>query len=215
MLHCSNMSILNRAAGSGPDYTADGRLEGGLDALEQLGTALEGVTEAEHDNDEVVNEVTPARDLPVSSSGSTNCSLTGSDDEGEETTLDPVSQVDSPETQSDLPEIPEAKPSSIDEEDELSTPKQMSFDDMTQATEKLHVSAEGSQDIEAKAVRRSSGTRQATVASADDAERKETSPKAAVAAVGDILKQMYIENRVMVAVVVSYRSAIGLSYKSI
>jgi len=200
MLHCSNMSILNRATGSGPDYTADGRLEGGLDALERLGTALEGVNETGNGNDEVLNEVTPARDLPVSSSGSTNCSLTGSDDEGEGSTPERAAQTDSSGQQSGRADLFTVTTSSEDEEDEPSTPKQMAFDDMAHATDKLNLSAEASYEPDVKTAKKSPSMRQSTIALADVNERETSLP---VVAVGDLLKQMYIEHRVLFAVVVS------------
>lgn len=41
LLHCSNMTILNRLPGDGPNYSRDGLLTGGLNGLEALGAALE------------------------------------------------------------------------------------------------------------------------------------------------------------------------------
>jgi len=54
LLHSSNMSILNRR--SGPTYTQEGILEGGLTGLEALGQAVEG------DADEVDSEEQPPGD---------------------------------------------------------------------------------------------------------------------------------------------------------
>jgi SIT4-associating protein SAP185/190 len=69
LLHCSNMSILNRQLGQGPDYSSSGCLEGGLEALEKLGSALEGEAENAEDHgedDEFEGEVQKAKELPVS-----------------------------------------------------------------------------------------------------------------------------------------------------
>ncbi|WVO14470.1 hypothetical protein L204_102105 [Cryptococcus depauperatus] len=79
LLHSSNMSILNRLPGTGPTYTGDGILSGGLEGLEALGEAIE-------DNDNEINDenslrqdgVTRAKELPVSESR--GGSLAGSDD---------------------------------------------------------------------------------------------------------------------------------------
>lgn len=80
LLHSSNMSILNRTPGTGPVYTEDGILSGGLEGLEALGEAIE-----DNDNEQTGeishqegDDVTPAKELPVSESASG--SLTGSDD---------------------------------------------------------------------------------------------------------------------------------------
>lgn len=73
LLHCSNMSILNRQLGQGPDYSSSGCLEGGLEALEKLGSALEGEAENAEDHgedDEFEGEVQKAKELPVSVTGS-------------------------------------------------------------------------------------------------------------------------------------------------
>lgn len=81
LLHSSNMATLNRVQGSGPDYSADGALTGGLDGLDKLGHALHTGEGGEDDegSPSPVAEVSPARELPVSS-GSTDYSLTESDD---------------------------------------------------------------------------------------------------------------------------------------
>lgn len=71
LLHCSNMSILNRQHGEGPVYSSGGCLEGGLEALEKLGSALEGEREHAEDgkdeDEEIEGHVQKARELPVSS----------------------------------------------------------------------------------------------------------------------------------------------------
>ena len=42
LLHCSNMALLNRAPGEGPQYSADGVLSGGLEGLQTLARTLQG-----------------------------------------------------------------------------------------------------------------------------------------------------------------------------
>lgn len=81
LLHSSNMATLNRVQGTGPDYSADGALTGGLDGLDKLGHALHTGESGDDDEDSPSPEaeVSQARELPVSS-GSTDYSLTESDD---------------------------------------------------------------------------------------------------------------------------------------
>lgn len=42
LLHCSNMALLNRAPGEGPQYSDDGVLTGGLEGLQTLARTLQG-----------------------------------------------------------------------------------------------------------------------------------------------------------------------------
>lgn len=80
LLHCSNMAIVNRPLGSGPQYDDAGRLLGGLTGLDELSEALENAeAEAEEKGAEEV-VLQSAKELPISASGS--CST--SDDEDEE-----------------------------------------------------------------------------------------------------------------------------------
>ncbi|CAK9784162.1 SAPS-domain-containing protein [Cutaneotrichosporon oleaginosum] len=81
LLHSSNMATLNRAPGTGPEYSSDGALLGGLEGLDKLGQALQAGEEGGDTpgDTSVEGHVTKARELPVSS-GSTDYSLTESDD---------------------------------------------------------------------------------------------------------------------------------------
>nr|XP_019011578.1 uncharacterized protein I206_03680 [Kwoniella pini CBS 10737]OCF50359.1 hypothetical protein I206_03680 [Kwoniella pini CBS 10737] len=80
LLHSSNMSILNRTPGTGPTYTEEGILSGGLEGLEALGEAIDGDQAGEDDTQNEEDQVTQARELPVSC-GSTDASLTESEDD--------------------------------------------------------------------------------------------------------------------------------------
>ena len=82
LLHSSNMSILNRPSSSGPVYTAEGVLSGGLAGLEALGEAIEADRQGD-ENDGPEMMVTQAKELPVSvsSAGSMSGSSVASDDE--------------------------------------------------------------------------------------------------------------------------------------
>ncbi|KAH6902440.1 phosphatase associated protein, partial [Coprinopsis sp. MPI-PUGE-AT-0042] len=75
LLHCSNMSLLNRPASFSHLYDSEGQLQGGLSALEELAAviAMNNTTPDTRDLDPMDEEdddddsVTPARDFPVSS----------------------------------------------------------------------------------------------------------------------------------------------------
>ncbi|KAG8908524.1 hypothetical protein FRB99_005884 [Tulasnella sp. 403] len=87
ILHCSNMALLNRPLGSGPQYDADGRLLGGLTGLEELARVVSnnpsGGESPQHSEDEDPGyAVSESRDFPVRSQNSTDASSMGSSDEG-------------------------------------------------------------------------------------------------------------------------------------
>jgi SIT4 phosphatase-associated protein len=70
LLHCSNMALLNRAPGIGPTYDEDGRLLGGLSALEELARVISSGSGANHTSEEVngdAQEMVEAKELPVHS----------------------------------------------------------------------------------------------------------------------------------------------------
>ncbi|KAF8584092.1 SAPS-domain-containing protein [Ramaria rubella] len=79
LLHCSNMALLNRTPGTGPAYDEDGRLLGGLSALEELARVI-SIGNGENNNSEEANgdaqEMVEAKELPIhSSSAKSNDSL--------------------------------------------------------------------------------------------------------------------------------------------
>ncbi|KAG9318917.1 SIT4 phosphatase-associated protein-domain-containing protein [Chiua virens] len=82
LLHCSNMSLLNRTAEHDHLYDNEGRLQGGLAALETLARVIALGSSDEHDrepSDEPRDEVEPALELPVTSPS--RASLLDSDDD--------------------------------------------------------------------------------------------------------------------------------------
>lgn len=46
LLHCSNMALLNRAPGEGPQYSDEGALQGGIEGLQVLARTLQGADAA-------------------------------------------------------------------------------------------------------------------------------------------------------------------------
>ncbi|CAE6397243.1 unnamed protein product [Rhizoctonia solani] len=81
LLHCSNMSLLNRRRGFGPTYDEHGRLTGGLDALEQLARVIDPNVSSDAMMDQSLESdtVQDPKELPVSSA-STDCSSLTSED---------------------------------------------------------------------------------------------------------------------------------------
>ncbi|KAJ1308763.1 hypothetical protein OPQ81_004453 [Rhizoctonia solani] len=81
LLHCSNMSLLNRRRGFGPSYDEQGRLMGGLDALEQLARVIDPNVSSDAMMDQSLDSdtVQDPKELPASSA-STDCSSLTSED---------------------------------------------------------------------------------------------------------------------------------------
>ena len=90
LLHCSNMSLLNRPANYSQMYDSEGRLQGGLAGLEELANviALNGSYRSGGDGGEdgmgidERDEIEPALDFPIHSTGPGGDVMLGSDDEG-------------------------------------------------------------------------------------------------------------------------------------
>lgn len=83
LLHCSNMSLLNRFSEHDQIYDNEGRLQGGLAALETLARviALGSSDERECEPaDEPRDEVEPALELPVTNPSRTSSLLDSDDD---------------------------------------------------------------------------------------------------------------------------------------
>jgi SIT4-associating protein SAP185/190 len=98
LLHSSNMGILQRPLGTGPQYSPDGILMGGLAGLELLGEAIDEDRDMPSDN-VPEGQVTQARELPVSSNASTSASLSGEDlgsDSEDEKMLEDIEEVGTP-----------------------------------------------------------------------------------------------------------------------
>ena len=68
LLHCSNMSLLNRSSDFDHLYDSEGRLQGGLSALEELAQviAIGSGNDDEADDIDEEEEMEPAHEFPVS-----------------------------------------------------------------------------------------------------------------------------------------------------
>ncbi|KAI0031479.1 SIT4 phosphatase-associated protein-domain-containing protein, partial [Vararia minispora EC-137] len=83
LLHCSNMTLLNRPAEYNYLYDEEGRLQGGLSALEDLANVISMGTgdDGERGGDEGMDEVEPAMELPVHGTAQDSTSLLDSDED--------------------------------------------------------------------------------------------------------------------------------------
>jgi serine/threonine-protein phosphatase 6 regulatory subunit 3 len=82
LLHCSNMALLNRSSEYDYLYDSEGRLQGGLSALEDLAQviAMGSGNQGDNDADEGMDEIEPAMELPVHSSVQDGSSLDSDED---------------------------------------------------------------------------------------------------------------------------------------
>jgi len=97
LLHCSNMSILNRSPEFNHLYDSEGRLQGGLHALEELARVIAISSGGEQDRDtmdEDNDETEPALELPVSTASRNSPSLIDSDEDMSSDDDDPGSSDD-------------------------------------------------------------------------------------------------------------------------
>jgi hypothetical protein len=73
LLHCSNMSLLNRHRAQGPDYDHLGQLEGGLAALEKLAHVVSATSQISVESSQSLvedSDIRPSKELPVSAPSS-------------------------------------------------------------------------------------------------------------------------------------------------
>ena len=113
LLHCSNMSLLNRPAEFNYLYDADGRLQGGLTALEDLANVISMGTGEDGDNDAMddgTDEMEPAMELPVRATSQDDASLLDSDEDMSDG-VGPGSSDDDPMEDITIPTSP--NPSSV------------------------------------------------------------------------------------------------------
>ncbi|KAF8625742.1 hypothetical protein AX17_006769 [Amanita inopinata Kibby_2008] len=112
LLHCSNMSLLNRPPEYNFLYDAEGRLQGGLSALEGLAQVI-SLNHMERDRETtetVQDEVEPALELPVSGASRTSPVFSSDDDmsdddepgSSDEDAMEEIAMFDEPTSQLDL-----------------------------------------------------------------------------------------------------------------
>ncbi|KAG6833098.1 hypothetical protein H0H87_011509 [Tephrocybe sp. NHM501043] len=117
LLHCSNMSLLNRSPEMARLYNVDGRLNGGLAALEDLAQVLSISSVVDHNAmGESTDSIAPALELPITGSHdsmSMDSDDSMSDDEpgsSDDEAMEEIVMYDEPSPQAQ----PELSPISID-----------------------------------------------------------------------------------------------------
>ncbi|EGO21202.1 hypothetical protein SERLADRAFT_452336 [Serpula lacrymans var. lacrymans S7.9] len=122
LLHCSNMSLLNRSSEYNYLYDADGRLQGGLSALEQLARVIAIGSGDERDQeamDDGGDEIEPALELPVTNASPSllDSDEDMSDDEpgsSDDDTMEEIAMYDDPvKDHPDCLEVPLQQPPMI------------------------------------------------------------------------------------------------------
>ncbi|OSD08435.1 SAPS-domain-containing protein [Trametes coccinea BRFM310] len=121
LLHCSNMALLNRPSEYDHLYDSEGRLQGGLSALEELAQVIaigNGSGDNDGMDDDEEDEIESAHDFPVSHAPSS--ALTDSDDDmsgdepgsSDDDAMEEIAMYDSPAPgASPGPAPPESPPS--------------------------------------------------------------------------------------------------------
>ncbi|WVQ72127.1 hypothetical protein IAR50_001672 [Cryptococcus sp. DSM 104548] len=209
LLHSSNMSILNRLPGTGPVYSGEGILSGGLEGLEALGEAIEdndndGAADMSRGEDDLV---TQAKELPVSDS--TGGSLTGSDnvESEDEDVLEAVNTSLGPSSVSETPLTFDAQPPppTVEVAERLR--------DVMEAESEQGPSSSAASEVASAVSRMAEATSTAapSIASEPPEMREDSAPTPHVSthplpsdtplAPGDKLKRQYLTHRVMPAIV--------------
>ncbi|KAF8077592.1 SIT4 phosphatase-associated protein-domain-containing protein [Lyophyllum atratum] len=111
LLHCSNMSLLNRSAEANRMYDSEGRLQGGLSALEELAQVVSMNNGDDHDAmDEDHDDIEPALGLPITSHDTISMDSDDdmSDDEpgsSDDDAMEEIVMYDEPQAQIELSAI--------------------------------------------------------------------------------------------------------------
>ncbi|KZT23975.1 SAPS-domain-containing protein [Neolentinus lepideus HHB14362 ss-1] len=201
LLHCSNMSLLNRPPEYNHIYDADGRLQGGLPALEELARVIAMSNGDDGDGDamdEEKEELEPAQELPISGASHDSSSALDSDEDMEDDSDDdameeiamsdePAFAVSPPSRRSASPS-PSPCPSPLVSEFTVDSPG-------TAASPQRKNSATPSTDSEGTTRPRSSSSRKSTRRSTLDSQLVPPAP--ALLPVGERLKQHFLEKKVL------------------
>lgn len=212
LLHCSNMSLLNRTPAFAHMYDINGKLQGGLSGLEELAQviALNSSNEDADAMDDAQDEIEPALELPVRNNTSDDSPSLDSDDDmssdnepgsSDDDAMEEIAMYDEP-----LSPIPIAKSlpapisTDISPESSLTTPSQEGTPTNTSGSNppspspRSEVSRFASRSPPGRSSRRSSRSRRRATAEI---------PKEIIVPVGDILKRRFLDEKVLVTMIVS------------
>lgn len=116
LLHCSNMSLLNRPPEYHHLYDSEGRLQGGLSALEELAQVIaigSGNDDEADDIDDENEEMEPAHEFPVSAAH-TSSDLDSDDDmsddepgSSDDDPMDEIAMYEEPRSRNSASSLPE------------------------------------------------------------------------------------------------------------
>ncbi|PPQ89434.1 hypothetical protein CVT25_012813, partial [Psilocybe cyanescens] len=149
LLHCSNMSLLNRSALFSRVYDSEGRLQGGLAGLEELAQVIALNSNNDHESDpmdESNDEPTPSLAFPVrhpsadSPSLDSDDDMTGSEDEpgsSDDEAMEEIAMYDEPP----LSPIPFHQPLSLSTVAVASSPDAIALSDSPQPDAKMSINA--------------------------------------------------------------------------
>ncbi|KAK0463504.1 SIT4 phosphatase-associated protein-domain-containing protein [Desarmillaria tabescens] len=97
LLHCSNMSLLNRPPEQNKIYDSQGRLTGGLAGLEELAKLVDVPDGPNNDSmDDIVDDMEPSLDLPVTRSSHSPSSLDSDEDMSDDDAMEEIIMHDEP-----------------------------------------------------------------------------------------------------------------------
>ncbi|KAF9053141.1 SIT4 phosphatase-associated protein-domain-containing protein [Panaeolus papilionaceus] len=210
LLHCSNMSLLNRTPAFAHMYDINGKLQGGLSGLEELAQviALNSSNEDADAMDDAQDEIEPALELPVRNNTSDDSPSLDSDDDmssdnepgsSDDDAMEEIAMYDEP-----LSPIPIAKSlpapisTDISPESSLTTPSQEGTPTNTNGSNppspspRSEVSRFASRSPPGRSSRRSSRSRRRATAEI---------PKEIIVPVGDILKRRFLDEKVLVTMI--------------
>ncbi|KAI0693353.1 SIT4 phosphatase-associated protein-domain-containing protein [Cytidiella melzeri] len=203
LLHCSNMSLLNRPSEFDHLYDDEGRLQGGLSALEELAQviAIGAGNDRDDDNidDDENEDMEPAHEFPVSAaheSSSLDSDDDMSGDSSDDDAMEDISMYDDPHSltssTSSLPENPlERFPSATLSSSPMSSPSLSNH--LTPVQSRLADSAESLARPRSSNSRRSSSRR-----SSRRSTLQETTPQLGAPSIvlGERLKVRFLESNV-------------------
>ena len=225
LLHCSNMSILNRSPEFDHLYDDEGRLQGGLHSLEELARVIAIGSGENRDGDamdEDNDEIEPALELPVSNATHHSPSLIDSDEDmssdddepgsSDDDTMEEIAMYDQSNSQnptSPLTQPPMIVPSSPNTAS-LPSPSELAAQGAAQRNSSFHSSDSDSLRTKTSSHSRRSSKRRNTV----------ENPRDNIISIGEILKQRFLDVNVLGTLLVGESSslrliAISLLYKDL
>ena len=219
LLHCSNMSLLNRSAAYAHMYDSEGRLQGGLAGLEELAQviALNSTNDNDNDNepmDEEDDQPTPARDFPVrnpsddSPSLDSDESMTDSEDEpgtSDDEAMEEIAMYDDPQ----LSPIPVTQTLPSPTMAVASSPESVTPTDIGSS---MTLSAPGSSpDSETSGITSRSSGRGSRRSSRSRRRATLEGSTEALLPIGEQLKRRLLDQKVVGTMIVSYHNSFAKS----